>query len=98
MMMGLPRIDTVSQIGQDGTQYILVMLKKPALDNHSMVSGGLYVHYDIDHRKYTTTAYRFWYQNGGGRTDGRILRRWTDETLTEQECLKYATEIIGVEE
>ena len=96
--MGLPRIDTISQIGCDGTQYILVMLKEPALDNRSRVSGGLYVHFDIDHRKQTTTAYKFWYQNGGGRTDGRILRRWQDEILTEQECIKCAAELLGDDE
>ena len=96
-MMGLPKIDTVSQIGRDGTQYILVMLKKPVLNNHSLVSGGLYVHFNIDHRKQTTTAYKFWFQNGASRTDGIPLRRWLEETLTEQECLKYAAEIITEE-
>ena len=96
--MELPRIDTISKIGQGGTQYILVMLKEPALNNQSVVDGGLYVHFDIDHKKQTTTAYKFWFQNGGGRTEDKPLRRWRDEILTEQECLKCAAELFGGKE
>lgn len=93
-MAKLAKTFVISQIGADGIGYITVMLREPRINENDLYDGGLFISFEMNFKRTRTEAWAYTFVNGGAHiTSEKPLKRWTDETLSESECLKYAKEL-----
>ena len=84
-------IDAISNIGSDGTDYVIGPCANYRLDKFGMRNGGAW-EIRRDHAHNTTTVYRFVW-SGGVPKGFEKIKTYKDEIIDESEFERVLTEL-----
>ncbi|WOC33434.1 MULTISPECIES: hypothetical protein [Caproicibacterium] len=86
-----PYVESHSGIDGNGQEYISIVLEEPQIDARNLWFGGLNMVFENNHKKQRAEAYLSYWRNGVPQYI-HAVRTWKGETLSEAECLKFATD------